>query len=494
MRRVGLVAAGVWVAVFGLVTPAVAEPSPTAAATGAGGENVCTLTDSRLTGLTGLVALDDGGYAAVNSVPDQQAGMRIFYLDSKCKLSRSVPYGNNPARDPQDLAVASDGALWVADTGDNTSNKAERRDTIALWRVPPGGGNPVIHRLSYPDGAHDARAVLFGPDDTPVIVTKESSGTAAIYQPSEPLQANNRQGVPLKKVGTWQPKRTNTPNFLSVTGRVLVTGAARSPDRKRIALRTYSDAYEWDVPDGDVVKALTTGKPRLTTLTGADGQGEANGEALAYSADGKSFLTTSGQAGIKIQRYKPASTPAEAVPVAGSQADKPADTRSWFQKFSLSDLVYIVAGVGVLGLLLAVIGVIGIRRSRKARRAAAAEAGPAETPGKGGGGPQKGGGGPRPPAPNAPPAFPDAGPPAFPDPRRQQGRVVVGPPAPPPVDPRAGGRRRPHPGQGPADGGRVYGGRPHPQAGYEQPGFDRRTGPQQYSQPGYHPDYGDGRY
>ncbi len=59
----------------------------------------------------------------------------------------------------------------------------------------------------------------------------------------------------------------------------MITGAAVSPDRSRVVLRTYAEAYEWDVTDGDVVKAITSGVPRVTPLPD-----EPQGEAIAYTA------------------------------------------------------------------------------------------------------------------------------------------------------------------------------------------------------------------
>ena len=43
-----------------------------------------------------------------------------------------------------------------------------------------------------------------------------------------------------------------------------MTGAANSHDGKHVAVRTFSDAYEWSVTNGDVVGALTTGTPKIT--------------------------------------------------------------------------------------------------------------------------------------------------------------------------------------------------------------------------------------
>ena len=65
--------------------------------------------------------------------------------------------------------------MWVADIGDNITSETHRT-TIALWRIPPDGGAPVINRLTYPDGPHDAEALLFSGDGRPVVVTKEVAG------------------------------------------------------------------------------------------------------------------------------------------------------------------------------------------------------------------------------------------------------------------------------------------------------------------------------
>ena len=362
MRRAGVLVIGVGAVLFGLGTPAVArEPSPTP--TAPPGEAVCTFSDSRLIELSGILALPDGGYVVHTDSNENQSLIRVFVLDSKCRIVRTIQYpASNPARDPEDIAVDSTGAMWVADIGDNPNAK-ERRRTVALWKLPAGAnGLPVIHRLAYPDGQHDAEALLFGPNDLPIIVTKEGSGTARLYQATGPLEANNTTGVPLKEVGTFKPTRTGTPNLLGGPGNVVVTGAATSPDRKRVALRTYSDAYEWDVPDGDVVKAITTKQPRVTPLPR-----EPLGEGIAYTADGKSFVTVSDQtAPTQMLKYQPAVGASAAPPVKKKAPAPPA--RPWYKKLTLPEIINIVAGFGLLGLILVVVGVVGIQMSRKRRR------------------------------------------------------------------------------------------------------------------------------
>jgi hypothetical protein len=65
---------------------------------------------------------------------------------------------------------------------------------------------------------------------------------------------------------------------------LLVTGGAVAPDGVHVALRTYTAAYEWDAPDGDLVRALR-GRPRVVALH------DKAGEAIVYSPGGRSLLT-----------------------------------------------------------------------------------------------------------------------------------------------------------------------------------------------------------
>src|SRR5258706_5096048 len=169
--------------------------------------------------------------------------------------------------------------------------------------------------MTYSDGPHDAEALLFSGDGTPVVVTKETTGTAGIYTPTGPLKPQTVTGVPLKRVGEFSPPTTGTDNLLGLLGDTMITGAATSPDRHRIALRSYTAAYEWDVPDGDVVKAITTARPRLTLLPN-----EPQGESIAYTADGTSFLTVSDESGPTTMRSYVPSTKVAPTPTPSLSA------------------------------------------------------------------------------------------------------------------------------------------------------------------------------
>jgi hypothetical protein len=342
-KLAGAVLAGVLATAVG-AAPALARDA---------GDVVCTVTDPRAIGLSGLVATADGYVSVVDGQFDRTKTV-IVYLDHACKVVRVQSYPASP-RDPEDLAVAPDGTLWSADIGDNF-NAPSHRSTIAVWRVPPGGGNPVIYRMTYPDGWHDAEALLFAADGTPVVVTKEIGDTSFVYQATRPLEPGTPTGVPMRRVGEFHPRITLPTNDIGRLAELLVTGAAMSPDRRRVALRTYAAAYEWDVPDGDVVKAITTGTPRITPL-----DNEPQGESIAYTVDGQFFLTVSDQPGpTPILRYRPAAAPA--APTAIGTVTATVGAPGPFERYR--SVILTVDGVA---LVVAVLWIVGARRRQLPR-------------------------------------------------------------------------------------------------------------------------------
>ncbi|HEX2774404.1 MAG TPA: hypothetical protein VHN18_18515, partial [Micromonosporaceae bacterium] len=287
---------------------------------------------------------------------------RIFFLNKRCEVENAQLFSGSGPRDPEDLGLAPDGrTLFIADIGDNE----KVRSTVVLWTMPVDGSEPpVLNRLTYPDGKHDAEALLFDGDGTPIIVTRDS-GKAGLYSPSGRLRAGTAQGVPMVKRGEVQwPKTTTVNQFLGPLAQLVITGGATAPDGSKVVLRTYADAFEWDVTGGDVIGALTRNRPRFTPLPG-----EPRGEAITYSPDGATFLTVSEVAeqppGTRpeIRRYTPSSQiAADPQPQGAARADN----RSWFAKLSLQDITYLIAGVGVLGVLLLGAGMFGILRARRA--------------------------------------------------------------------------------------------------------------------------------
>lgn len=233
----------------------------------------CEITDPRLPELSGLasageamLAMNDGGDRA-----------EVFVLDGACAVG-DVRSAEVDPYDPEDLALAADGTLWLADIGDN----AQSRETVALIGLRPDG-TTVLTRLTYPDGGHDAEALLLAPDGTPYLVTKEVLGASSVYRPDAPLA--DGATVPMSKVATLGFTLTGTPGGpVGRAGQLLVTGGAVSADGSRIALRTYTDAYVWPLSGSDVAGALA-GPPVRVPLPEAP-----QGEAIAFAANDRDLL------------------------------------------------------------------------------------------------------------------------------------------------------------------------------------------------------------
>jgi len=259
-------------------------PGPARAADPAYGpaSTVCTVSDPRLAESSGLV-VDGSRFVTVN---DGGESLEVFVLDRSCKVTSVITAAVDPY-DVEDLARAADGTLWLADTGDNDRD----RDTVALHALREDG-QAVLFRFIYPDGAHDAEALLLDEAGRPFILTKEPLGQAGIYTPSAPPSPS--RVTSLEWVGSLVFAATGTPGGpLGEVGQVLITGAALSSDGALAVVRTYTDAYLYEVTDGDVVAALAASPVRVALPPAPQGEAIAfDGSDLVVTSEGMPFDVT----------------------------------------------------------------------------------------------------------------------------------------------------------------------------------------------------------
>jgi hypothetical protein len=458
------------------------------------GTTVCTVNNNALDEITGMVVKDGNVLAVESGATQQPAAVEVWKIGlTNCPATKTNYTGNNvyPV-DPQDLALGSNGTdLWVGDLGNGVNGG--RTGKVALERVDLSkGGAPEINRISYPSsGQINGKALLFEADGTPLIIANAGS-KGAVYKPNGPLVPNAQNGYPtLTKVGDFTPIKTGTPSDKPGIAYLFVTGAAISPDRTHVVIRTSSDAYEYEIPSGATIADTITNPeaPRAITPLPNDG-----GEAITYSADGTQFLTLSAGKNPVLRSYKPFVVPAD------TPANAPAGD-SGGGKLSLGDITNIAAVIGFLGLVAVVAGIVGIVRFRKQSSARLADgdwgegdhddeyasAGAQRRPprqggrrgdGSGGyGGRSRGGGGGRPgydddygrqPYPQGPQGPMQGQPPQAPP---QQGPGWSGGGRPQPQSSGGGVYGKPRGGGGGA-GGTVYGGRGDQAGGYGQENID----------------------
>lgn len=230
---------------------------------------------------------------------------RIFAVDRRGRTLATLKVPGAKNWDWEAIARArgagGESVLLLADIGDNNAKRTE----VSLYRIPEpaidpsrtgqAGSTGTADRfdLRYPDGAKDCETLLAAPDGRLYLVTKNLAGSQVFAAP-HPLEA----GKPnlLRKIGeiNFATLPTTAKTLKSQVSRLLATDGAISPDGKRMVVRTYVDAYEWALPNGDVAAALKA-KPRHIPLPETR-----QGEGIAYTRDGAGFLTTSEGEGAPV--------------------------------------------------------------------------------------------------------------------------------------------------------------------------------------------------
>lgn len=352
------------------VAPPVAAAAPTL-------EELCTPTDPGLEELSGLAVADGQIYAVGDSGTDD----RVAVLDMRCHVQRWLPVPIDP-RDVEDLAVGPDGWLWLADIGDN----GRQRETVALIGMArDGAGDGTLLRLTYPDGPHDAEALLLGADGVPVIVTKEIFGPAGVYVPAGAAGLGDLAEPgpsPLEKVGSVQISPTDTPGGpIPGVNLPAITGGAVSAAGDVVALRTYTDLYLYPVgqagldgegADWERIVAALAGEPIRAPLPD-----QPQGEAIAFTAEGDVLggSEAGGRPGggllegaslppiivlrAAVALASTAGSSGVAVPTApGPAADESEPTGARTRNWGVGIVAAVVLGVGIA------VGLAGVGRRR----------------------------------------------------------------------------------------------------------------------------------
>lgn len=185
--------------------------------------------------------------------------------------------------------------LYVGDIGDNE----RQRDTVAVVRlrepvVDPAGRTGVqavagadVLTLRYPDGAHDAEALLVDPRTGELLlVTKDASGVAGVYRAPA--------GLPAGSTTTLTRVRT-----LRLGLGAAVTGGDVSAGGEAVVLRTYSSVLLYRRAPGRSLATAFAEAP-CRGLSAAEPQGE----AVGFRASGRGYVTVSEGEHPRVYRFE----------------------------------------------------------------------------------------------------------------------------------------------------------------------------------------------
>jgi hypothetical protein len=249
---------------------------------------VAEVQEKLLTEASALVASQrwPGVYWTLN---DSKNEPMLFAADQQGKSRGRFRVSNAENVDWESLQLGPDGyggaALYVGDTG---NNKGNRRDMV-IYRVsepePVAARSGTLtttraeaFRFVYPGGPRNTEAMLVHPVTGEILlITKEPDGHSLVFRMPTPL--NSKRVATLEQVGTVDVTGLAAPGDL-------VTDASVTPDARRVIVRTYTSALEYDVADGAPLANIWDQSPRIIPLD--DGS---KAEGVTYRADGGALIT-----------------------------------------------------------------------------------------------------------------------------------------------------------------------------------------------------------
>jgi hypothetical protein len=277
-------------------------------------QDICTLTDQRITEASGIVASrrTRGSYYIHNDSGDEP---RVFLVDRSGATRLTIRLRGARHVDWEDIAVAPGEKpgtfdVCVADIGDN---RARRKD-LTIYRFPEvdsdAAKQPVVdvrataYRISYADGPVDAEAFVVHPrTGDGYVLTKRPDGVCHVYKLAAPWNAEERTVLP--KVATLR-----FPEMLPL--QTIVTAADVSPDGLRLVTRSYLCGWERWLPRG----IGSRGFERIFAIepTQVELAIEPQGEAICYGADGRALLTVSEQLPTVLSESRSTASPDDHAP------------------------------------------------------------------------------------------------------------------------------------------------------------------------------------
>lgn len=230
---------------------------------------------------------------------DSGGGPVVYCLSPTGEPCGSWTVSGASATDWEDIAIGTGPGpdphqpwLYLGDIGDN----ARQRTSVVVYRAPepevPGGagakaattGPAEALRLTYPDGAHDAEALMVHPVSGDLyIVSKDAK--PKVYKVTAPLSTG--RPVALTLVATLPATATPFDR---------ITGGDISPDGRHVVLSNYFAGEELSLPAEETDFDAIWSQSAQTVDLGERGQGE----SAAYRVDGAAVLATSEGAGSPV--------------------------------------------------------------------------------------------------------------------------------------------------------------------------------------------------
>jgi len=248
--------------------------------------------DNHLTALPGVseasgVAVGSGTPPRLWMVNDEGEPV-IYGVELNGRIADRVRVAGAIDEDWEDLAAGpcpTGRCLYIADIGDNLA----RRPRITVYRIAEpraGSAEPVkaeAFHATYPDGPHNAESILVDREGRIFVITKGRS--AVIYRFPASLVPGSTSTLEKLADVSLSPSSGGSHSYRHSQP---VTGAALSPDRNWVAIRSNRSLWFCRMAD------LIAGQPRDPIRVDLAPAHEPQGEAVAFGPGGTIYLVGEG--------------------------------------------------------------------------------------------------------------------------------------------------------------------------------------------------------
>jgi len=187
--------------------------------------------------------------------------------------------------DLEDMAIGPgpekgvDYIIYLGDIGDNDSKRSNIRvirfaePSLEAAQGQPTAALGQVFRFTYPDGPHDAEALMVDPITGDVLIATKSKKESRVYRAA----ALKNDFAKLELVATLDVDNVSAGDI--------------SRDGSLLALRKEETGWLWERRSGESLQTALARKPRKIPVLGKN-QAK-NGESIAFAPDGRGYFTIS---------------------------------------------------------------------------------------------------------------------------------------------------------------------------------------------------------
>lgn len=222
---------------------------------------------------------------------------RIFLIDSYGKGKREFKLQGAENRDWEDMGIVSetDGSttLYLADFGDNNANYFSYalywcKEPVVDANTPLANTISQVSKLTFTlsDGPRDMECLLIDQKTKDIFIISKRENNKRLYKISAAsVVAGGAVKAEFVRELDFSKPLGMDARFVTAA---YITGGSISPDNSEILVKNYFEVYYWKRKTGESISDALSRAPKTVPY-----KMEAQGEGIAFAADGNGYYTIS---------------------------------------------------------------------------------------------------------------------------------------------------------------------------------------------------------